>query len=101
MRSLRFCHVTTFYPPYNFGGDGITVQRLCRGLARRGHHVTVVHDADAYNFLHRGREPELGTEPEGIRRVALKSGAGTLSQILIHQLGRPVITARRIGRLMK
>jgi hypothetical protein len=21
--ALRFCIVTTFYPPYNFGGDGI------------------------------------------------------------------------------
>ncbi len=28
MKPLRFCHVTTFYPPYNFGGDGIGIQRL-------------------------------------------------------------------------
>ena len=23
MSNLRFCMLTTFYPPYNFGGDGI------------------------------------------------------------------------------
>ena len=25
---LKFCLVTTFYPPYNFGGDGIYAHRL-------------------------------------------------------------------------
>ena len=29
---LRFCMVTTFYPPYSYGGDGITVQRLATAL---------------------------------------------------------------------
>jgi hypothetical protein len=33
---LKFCFLTTFYPPHNFGGDGIGVQRLARGLVRRG-----------------------------------------------------------------
>ncbi len=27
-RPLRFCMITTFYPPYNFGGDGILVHQL-------------------------------------------------------------------------
>ena len=55
MSALRFLMLTTFYPPYNFGGDGIGIQRLSRGLVKRGHHVTVVHDADAYNCCTRGR----------------------------------------------
>ncbi len=38
-RPLRFCMITTYYPPCNFGGDGIFVQRLSNELARRGHHV--------------------------------------------------------------
>jgi hypothetical protein len=29
--------INTFYPPYNFGGDGIFVQRLSNELVRRGH----------------------------------------------------------------
>src|SRR5947209_7940112 len=56
-RPLKFCMVTTFYPPYHFGGDAIGVQRLARGLVRRGHEVTVIHDVDAYNLLHQGSEP--------------------------------------------
>ena len=34
-----FCMVTTFYPPYHFGGDALYVYRLSNALARRGHHV--------------------------------------------------------------
>jgi hypothetical protein len=63
---LRFCFLTTFYPPYNFGGDGIGIQRLARGLARQGHHVTVVHDVDAYRLLHKGAEPAAVAEVPGI-----------------------------------
>ena len=43
--------ITTFYPPYNFGGDGIFVYRLSNELATRGHHVEVVHCQDAYLLL--------------------------------------------------
>jgi hypothetical protein len=27
----RFCFLTTFYPPFNFGGDGLAVQRMAGG----------------------------------------------------------------------
>ena len=40
-RPLRFCMITTFFPPHNFGGDGIFVQRLSHELARRGKYVEV------------------------------------------------------------
>ena len=33
---MRFCMVTTFYPPYHFGGDAIFVQALARALVSRG-----------------------------------------------------------------
>jgi glycosyltransferase involved in cell wall biosynthesis len=100
MSGLRFCHLTTFYPPYNFGGDGMGIQRLCRGLARRGHQVTVVHDADAYNALHEGPEPGPAQEPEGLEVIPLKSGVGTLSPLLTQQLGRPVFNAGRIRKIL-
>jgi len=97
---LRFCFLTTFYPPYNFGGDGIGIQRLARGLAKAGHHVTVVHDADAYNTLHKGAEPKPVPEMPGIELVSLRSGLGALSPLLTQQLGRPVANGGRIRRLL-
>ena len=74
MTPVRFCLVTTFYPPFNFGGDGIGVQRLARGLARRGHEVTVVHDADAYAVLAPSARPEPPPpDPTGVRVVTLRT----------------------------
>lgn len=100
MRPLRFAFVTTFYPPHNFGGDGIGIQRLARGLVRRGHHVTVIHDVDAYSVLSSGPEPAPAAEPEGLEVVRLRSGMAHLSTLLTQQTGRPVVNGGRIRRLL-
>ena len=100
MSGLRFCFLTTFYPPYNFGGDGIGIQRLARGLARSGHHVTVVHDLDAYKALAPGEAPPGEPEPPGIEVVPLRSGLGIVSPLLTQQFGRPVANGRRIAELL-
>lgn len=97
---LRFCMLTTFYPPHNFGGDGIAIQRLSRALVRRGHEVTVVHDVDAYDVLRRGPEPAETPEPEGLTVVRLRSGLGPVSPLLTQQFGRPVANGRRIRRIV-
>lgn len=100
MRPLRFCHFATFYPPWNFGGDGVGIQRLCQALARRGHEVTVVHDADAYEMLSEKR-PEPEEQPENLRVVPLKSGVGALSPFLTQQIGRPVVNGRAMRRILR
>src|SRR5262249_17800651 len=100
-RPLKFCMLTTFYPPYHFGGDAIGIQRLARGLVRRGHKVTVIHDVDAYNLLHRGPEPSPEPEPEGLTVQRLKSGLGRLSPLLTQQTGRPIVNGRRIRRIIE
>ena len=65
----RFCLVTTFYPPYHFGGDGMCVYRLAAALGRRGHEVDVIHSEDAYHLAHPG-QPEVPFEdPPGVRRI--------------------------------
>jgi glycosyltransferase involved in cell wall biosynthesis len=91
---------TTFYPPYSFGGDAIGIQRLSRALVRRGHHVTVVHDADAYNSLHKGAEPVAVPNDEGVEVISLKSGLGLVSPLLTQQLGRPVVNGNRIAAIL-
>ena len=78
MTPLRICFVTTFYPPFNFGGDGIQVQRLARGVARLGHDVTVVHDADAFAVLADGARPDPAPpDPTGVRSSPCAAGCRT------------------------
>lgn len=97
---LRFCMVTTFYPPHNFGGDGMGVQRLTHALARRGHEVTVVYDADAYRTLSHGAEPAAQPQPERVNVVPLRSSLGSLSLLLTQQTGRPVVNQRRLKGIL-
>jgi len=97
---LRFAMVTTFYPPYSFGGDGIFVHRLANELARRGHHVTLIHSADAYSFL-AGREPAGSYDDHpNITVHALRSGFSPLSLLVSHQTGRPALYAAELRRLL-
>ncbi|MBV6521963.1 MAG: D-inositol-3-phosphate glycosyltransferase [Gemmatimonadaceae bacterium] len=102
MSTLRFCMLTTFYPPHSFGGDAIGIQRLSRALVRRGHHVTVVHDTDAYAVLHRGPSPEVPDhdDDQGVEVRRLHSSAPMVSTLLTQQLGRPVVNRKRIAGLL-
>jgi len=90
--------VTTFYPPYNFGGDGIFVQRLATALANDGHDVHVVHDRDAYAFCAGGKAAEQAVvDAPGITRHLLGEGAkNEIDLVAVHQLGRPV---QKLGQL--
>lgn len=100
MRRLRFCMVTTFYPPYNFGGDGIGIQRFSQALARRGHEVTVLQDVDAYRLLHKGAEPVVAPATDGVEVVRLRSRAPLASTLLTQQLGHPVVQGAAIRRFL-
>jgi glycosyltransferase involved in cell wall biosynthesis len=100
MNAYRFCFITTFYPPYNFGGDGIGVQRFARALARRGHHVTVISDVDAYAALSPSMPPEPPPDEAGVREVRLRSRLGIVSPLLTHQSGRPLVHRRTLRRLV-
>ena len=101
MTQLRFCLLTTFYPPFNFGGDGIDVQRIARALVRRGHQVTVIHDVDAYQWLSGSRLPSQPVMQDGVEVIGLRSKFGVLSSLLTHQLGRPVVHGRKIRRVIR
>ncbi len=87
---FRFLQVTTFYPPYSFGGDGIYVQRLSHALAEQGHQVDVVHCIDSFDLA--GIRP--GPRPPEHPRVGiygLRSPAGVFSPLLSQQSGRPLL----------
>ena len=93
--------LTTFYPPFNFGGDGIDVQRTARAFVRRGHDVTVVHDVDAYQWLAGKRLPDQPVNQDGVEVIGLRSRFGVLSPLLTHQFGRPVVHGGALSALMR
>jgi glycosyltransferase involved in cell wall biosynthesis len=99
MRPLRFCMLTTFFPPQNFGGDGIFIHRLVNELGRRGHRVDVIHDVDAYRMLG-GRHEEPVDLHENVRTHPLKSALGPLSPLLTQQLGSPWLKRRKIAEVL-
>lgn len=101
MRPLRFCLLTTFYPPFNFGGDGIDVQRTAHALVRRGHQVTVLHDVDAYQWLAGRTHPAQPVDQAGVEVIGLRSRMGVLSPLLTHQLGRPLVHGRAMATLLR
>ncbi len=99
-RPLRFLHLTTFYPPYSFGGDAMYLYRLAHALGDAGHAVDVVHDVDAYHLLHPA-EPEIGfADHPNVTAHGLRSGRGWLSPLLTHQTGRPYLKEAKIRQLL-
>lgn len=97
---MRLGMVTTFYPPYSFGGDATYVRNLSRGLVARGHEVEVIHCQDAYDLLG-GRGPdEPIIEDHGVRVHRLRSRGGPLSPLITQQTGRPGLKAAALKRLL-
>ncbi|HEY8769743.1 MAG TPA: glycosyltransferase family 4 protein [Thermoleophilaceae bacterium] len=89
MEPLSFCMVTTFYPPYHFGGDGTFIHRLSNALAQRGHRVTVVHCLDAHATL-KGVPSEATFENHpNVTVHRLHSRAGAVSPLVTYLSGKP------------
>jgi len=92
---------TSFYPPYNLGGDGIAVWRLGNALARRGHTVHVVHCADAFALL--SPSGTTGTYPNhpNVTVHTLRSKAGALSPLVTQQTGLPGFKAGPLREIIE
>ncbi len=99
-RPLHFLHLTTFYPPYHFGGDAVFVHRLAHALADLGHRVDVIHCVDAYHALHPGAPPAHFQAHPGVSVHALRSGLGWLSPLLTQQTGLGLLKSRAINRVL-
>lgn len=98
-RPLSFCMVTTFYPPYHFGGEAMYLYRLSNELARRGHRVTVVHCVDAFRTL--TKAPPRGQFPqhENVTVHRLQSRLGPVSPLVTYLSGRPGLKAPELRRI--
>jgi len=99
MKQLKLCMMTTFYPPYHFGGDAVFVHRLVQALAERGHLVDVIHSEDAYRLRARDPKPEF-EEHANVTRYGLRSRFPKLNALCAHQVGAPAGYRPRIQALL-
>lgn len=99
-RPLNFLHLTTFYPPYSFGGDAMYIYRLSHALAEAGHHVDVIHCVDAFHLLHPGEPRIRFTEHPNVVRHELRSHFKSLSPLLTQQTGRPFLKGKVIRQVL-
>ena len=95
---LRFCIATTFYPPYDSGGDGIYAHRLANGLARLGHQVTVVHSPTAYEMLAGGPPVQTYNDHPNVTLRPVRTSLGKLGLLAVQQTGRPVFQTAALRR---
>lgn len=93
--------LTTFYPPYNFGGDGIYIYRLSNELARRDHSVDVIHCEDSFQLLQKkGLQGDFPNHPN-VNVHRLKSHAGFLSPLLTQQTSIPFFKKKKIRQMLE
>ena len=73
MAGLRFCSLTTFYPPFNFGGDGIFYDTSRQGspISREGLIWKAYRSFDSSYDL--------------IRKIAEKQKIRGIQEALIHE----------------
>jgi glycosyltransferase involved in cell wall biosynthesis len=90
-KPLRFCMVSTFYPPYNFGGDGMHIYRLTNELAKRGHSIDVFYCEDSFLLLNKKHPTGDFPNHPNVKVHRLKSRAGLLSPLITQQTGVPVL----------
>ena len=97
---LSFCMVTTFYPPYHFGGDAMYVYRLSNALARRGHRVTVVHSVDAHRILGGKAAGAYPNEP-GVTVRPVRTSLGPTAPLVTYLSGRPGLYASPLEEVFR
>jgi glycosyltransferase involved in cell wall biosynthesis len=98
---MNFLHLTTFYPPYSFGGDAMYIYRLSHALGDAGHHVDVVHCVDSYHLLHPEPPPISFADHPNVTTHGLRSPFRALSPILTHQTGRPLLKMGQIADVVR
>ncbi len=97
---MRFCMVTTYYPPYHFGGDATYVRALSQALRRRGHEIEVIHCLDAY-ALKKGYQTAPTPADSGIIIHRLQHQLGRLSPLITQQTGHPGLKANSLKHLLQ
>jgi glycosyltransferase involved in cell wall biosynthesis len=97
---LRFAMITTFYPPYHFGGDADYVRQFSEILTQRGHEVDVIHDMDAHTILSDKHSLPPVDNSSKVQVHGMKSQWPSLSCLLTQQSARPLVHGRKIRQIL-
>lgn len=98
---VSFCMITTFYPPYHFGGEAMYLYRLSNALARRGHRVTVIHCEDSYRLLSSaGARGEYPHHPN-VTVHSLRTPFRWLSPLVSYLTGKPGLKSWALDRIFE
>jgi glycosyltransferase involved in cell wall biosynthesis len=100
-RFMRFCFLTTFFPPYHFGGDAIFVANLANLLAAAGHSVEVVHCVNAFELLRGSVQPSPVALHPAVKVHALRSAAGLVSPVITQLTGRPGLKYKALASILR
>src|SRR5438477_10625757 len=85
---MRFGMVTTFYPPFSYGGDATYVRNLARALIGQGHEVEVIASTDAYLVHSKDEDLADPTLDDGVKVHRLRHSAGVLAPLVSQQTGQ-------------
>ena len=97
---MRFAMVTTFYPPFSYGGDATYVRALARGLVARGHEVEVIASSDAYTMRSPIPANFASDGDDGVIVHRLQSAVPWLSSLIVQQTSSPGLYAGDIRRIL-
>jgi len=100
-KPLSFCMVTTFFPPYHFGGEAMFLYHLTNELAHRGHEVTVVHCVDSFEVLTKAQPRGEFPHPPGVTVERLRNVLGPVSPVITYLAGTPGPKAPELRRLFE
>lgn len=97
---MKFCLISTFFPPYSFGGDASCVADLAGALAWAGHEVDVIHCADSFDLLRGSAAPASYPLHPAVRVHTLRTRWGRLSPLVTYFTGRPGPKAHALARVL-
>ncbi|MEP7130510.1 MAG: glycosyltransferase [Sphingomicrobium sp.] len=90
---MRFGMVTTFYPPFSYGGDATYVRNLAKALVEQGHDVDVIASTQAYLVRSKDEDQVDPTWEDGVNVRRIRHNAGMLAPLISQQTGLPVLHA--------
>jgi glycosyltransferase involved in cell wall biosynthesis len=90
--------LSTFYPPWHFGGDAVHVDRLARALVAQGHEVTAVYSPRVHQVLARD-QPQERTDDGGVDLVPLDDSLPSL--VGTYLTGRPWRARRQLQHVLE